>query len=58
MTGAPVLSDAAANFDCIVDTTYDAGTHRIFIGRVVQAIRQDAAPLAFSNRAYQALRPL
>ena len=57
-TGAPVLSDAIANFDCTVETSYDAGTHRIFIGRVAQARSRDAAPLAFSKRAYQALRPL
>ncbi len=57
-TGAPVLTGAIANFDCTVETTYDAGTHRIFIGRVARAISRDAAPLAFSQRAYQALRPL
>ena len=57
-TGAPVLTGAIANFDCTVETTYDAGTHRIFIGRVQQALSRDAAPLAFSKRAYQALRPL
>lgn len=57
-TGAPVLATALASFDCTVETAYDAGTHRIFIGRVAQAISRDAAPLAFSRRAYQALRPL
>ena len=57
-TGAPVLRGATANFDCTVETAYDAGTHRIFIGRVQQALSRDAAPLAFSKRAYQALRPL
>lgn len=57
-TGAPVLTGAIASFDCRVETTYDAGTHRIFIGRVAQAFSRDAAPLAFSKRAYQALRPL
>ncbi len=57
-TSAPVLSGALANFDCTVETGYDAGTHRIFIGRVARALSRDAAPLAFSQRAYQALRPL
>ena len=57
-TGAPVLAQALANFDCTVETAYDAGTHRIFIGRVQQAFSRDTAPLAFSRRAYQALRPL
>lgn len=57
-TTAPVLSSALASFDCHIETSYDAGTHRIFIGRVARAISQDAAPLAFSKRSYQALRPL
>lgn len=57
-TGAPILLGAAASFDCTVEAAHDAGTHRIFIGRVAQALSQDAAPLAFSNRAYQALRPI
>ncbi|MGB3176683.1 MAG: flavin reductase family protein [Albidovulum sp.] len=57
-TGAPVLEGAIANFDCTVEATHDAGTHRIFIGRVQQARSQSRPPLAFSNRAYQALQPL
>ena len=57
-TGAPVLSEASANFDCQVETTYDAGTHRIFIGRVMQAHASAHPSLAFSRRAYQALSPL
>ncbi len=58
MTGAPVLEGAIANFDCTIESAYDAGTHRIFIGRVQQALSAERAPLAFSNRAYQALRPI
>ena len=57
-TGAPVLAQAAASFDCTMHAAHDAGTHRIFIGRVRQALSQPAAPLAFANRAYQALSPL
>jgi flavin reductase (DIM6/NTAB) family NADH-FMN oxidoreductase RutF len=33
-TGAPVLQDAVASFDCILRETVDAGTHSIFIGDV------------------------
>ena len=58
MTGAPVLSGALANFDCTIDASHDAGSHRIFIGRVALALSSETAPLAFSNRAYKGLRPL
>ena len=57
-TGAPVLLGASAYFDCTIETQYDAGTHRIFIGRVVDVTSCQATPLAFSGRAYHAPRPL
>ncbi|MBY8976828.1 flavin reductase family protein [Rhodobacteraceae bacterium NNCM2] len=57
-TGAPLLETASAVFDCTLETAHDAGTHRIFIGRVAVAENGDHAPLAFSRRAYQALSPL
>jgi flavin reductase len=57
-TGSPILMDAAANFDCTVEAAYDAGTHRILIGRVVEATATQHAPLAFSQRAFQTLQPL
>jgi flavin reductase (DIM6/NTAB) family NADH-FMN oxidoreductase RutF len=34
VTGAPLLGDAAATFDCFLDSWQDAGSHRIFIGKV------------------------
>jgi flavin reductase (DIM6/NTAB) family NADH-FMN oxidoreductase RutF len=51
-TGAPVLSGAVAGFDCALATTVDAGTHRIFIGRVVDIGTAAADPLLYSNRKY------
>ncbi|MCB2137720.1 MAG: flavin reductase family protein [Rhodobacteraceae bacterium] len=57
-SGAPVLDHATANFDCLIDSAYDAGTHRIFVGRVLAALSSTRDPLAFSQRSYQALRPL
>lgn len=57
-TGAPLLEGASANFDCTIETSYSAGTHRIFIGRVAAVLSSERAPLAFSNRAYQVLQPL
>jgi flavin reductase (DIM6/NTAB) family NADH-FMN oxidoreductase RutF len=51
-TGSPVLSGAVAGFDCVLTTTLDAGTHRIFIGRVAEVGKEAAAPLLYSNRRY------
>ncbi|MCA0433542.1 MAG: flavin reductase family protein [Proteobacteria bacterium] len=50
--GLPLLQGAAANFECETETIHDAGTHRIFIGRVFTAIRSESAPLIYSNRNF------
>lgn len=50
--GLPVLPGAAAVFECETVEAYDAGTHRIFIGRVVAARRGEARPLVYCNRAF------
>lgn len=57
-TGAPVLSGAAASFDCLLDASHDAGTHRIVIGRVQSAKGSDTRPLAYAQRAFHTLHPL
>ena len=51
-TGAPFLSGAVAGLDCALVTTVDAGTHRIFIGRVVNVAKAANDPLLYSNRTY------
>ena len=51
-TGQPVLSDATASFECEIECSQDAGSHRIFIGRVVNAKRNTAEPLVYCNRAF------
>jgi len=56
-TGAPVLADAPAAFDCQVAETVAVGSHIVVIGRVV-ATRTDAAtdqPLVYANQSYRAL---
>jgi flavin reductase (DIM6/NTAB) family NADH-FMN oxidoreductase RutF len=35
MTGAPLLPDALAHFDCRVVNDIDAGDHRLVVGRVI-----------------------
>lgn len=48
----PVLESAAANFLCKLETFHEAGTHRIFIGRVVEAKHNGALPLVYSHRKF------
>ena len=50
--GQPLLSDATASFECEIECSQDAGSHRIFIGRVVNAKRNSAEPLVYCNRAF------
>jgi flavin reductase (DIM6/NTAB) family NADH-FMN oxidoreductase RutF len=54
-TGVPLLSDAAARFDCIVASTVEAGSHTIVVGDVLAAEAGDAAPLAYTGGAYARL---
>lgn len=52
-TGAPVLEDALASFDCIVTEKVAASTHTIFIGRVVDVhLRASGRPLVYAGGAY------
>lgn len=55
--GLPILVSAAANFVCETDSIHDAGTHRIFIGRVMAAVRGTHAPLIYSSRAFGRTAP-
>lgn len=40
-TGAPVLMDALAVFDCQLEREHDSPTHAILIGRVMGMVRND-----------------
>ena len=57
-TGAPVLMDALASFDCLLGQTLRAETHTVLTGRV-QAVRTDPAqePLLYSRGAYGTFAP-
>ena len=48
----PVLVMAASSFECEVESASNAGTHRIFIGRVISALRNHADPLIYCNRNF------
>lgn len=58
-TGAPAISDALVNFDCEVEKTVEAGSHMIFIGRVVDTVcHGEGDPLLYFNGGYAAVRDL
>ncbi|SEJ31422.1 flavin reductase [Paraburkholderia diazotrophica] len=51
-TGAPVMDDAAASFDCTTHEVVDAGDHIILIGRVVDFVHTTSSPLGYCRGAY------
>lgn len=56
-TGAPVMADAPAAFDCRVADTLSVGSHLVLVGRVV-ATRNDPTcdqPLVYSGQSYRVL---
>ena len=58
-TGAPVLSDALASFDCRVVNSLDHGTHTIFLGEVESIlIGRKGKPLMYAGGQYAKLASL
>ena len=51
-TGAPLMSGAAASFDCRTHEVVDAGDHIILIGRVVDFTHTTSSPLGYCRGAY------
>ena len=51
-TGAPGLEDSAARFHCKLEACHHHGSHRIFIGRVVEAEAGETRPLLYCDRSY------
>ncbi|WP_227310548.1 flavin reductase family protein [Acidisoma cellulosilyticum] len=57
-TGAPVLSGAAAVFDCVLDRVYDGYSHSILIGLVQRTLIQDdpdGSGLVWHGRRFRGL---
>ena len=52
VTGAPLLTAGVARFDCVLDAAHEAGTHFVFIGRVVAAAAGEGLPLVYARRGY------
>jgi flavin reductase (DIM6/NTAB) family NADH-FMN oxidoreductase RutF len=56
-TGAPVLAGCMANFECETQQAFDAGDHRVFIGRVLKVrMDPDHEPLVFLRGGYCGVR--
>jgi len=53
--GAPVLSGAAAVFECERHAVHDGGDHRLFVGRVRRMSDLSVAPLLFHSGHYRML---
>jgi flavin reductase (DIM6/NTAB) family NADH-FMN oxidoreductase RutF len=55
---APILTGAAAIFECVPHARHDAGDHRLFIAKV-KCFRAsiDRQPLVFSKGRYASLQP-
>jgi flavin reductase len=51
-TGAPVLADTIAYFDCEVVEEHHAGSHSIFIGRVRSSSSRPGTPLGYFNGGF------
>jgi len=55
-TGAPILRDALASFECRIETSHAGGDHVIFIGEVVRMQAEPHGyPLVFCRGGYRAL---
>lgn len=54
--GIPLLAGALAALECETVQEVDAGTHTIFIGRVLSGARSEAAPLAYHDGRYTSIK--
>ena len=58
-TGAPILTDALAYFDCELTSVVEAGDHYLLLGRVVDAglLRDASALVSGASLRYQKSQP-
>jgi flavin reductase len=47
LTGCPLLKTCLASVECTVESTFNCGSHTIFVGRVVNAAVRQATPLLY-----------
>lgn len=53
ITGAAILSGTVAHLDCEVAEEHSAGTHSIFIGRVLSCASRPGSPLGYYNGEFR-----
>jgi flavin reductase (DIM6/NTAB) family NADH-FMN oxidoreductase RutF len=53
VTGAPVLAGTIGHFDCVVEAEHHAGSHSIFIGKVLACAARDGAPLGYYEGGFR-----
>lgn len=56
-TGAPLIRDALANFDCRVVAIHDAGDHVLCVGEIEQMQIHEGDPLIFFRGGYGRFEP-
>ncbi len=52
VTGTPILRGTVAHFECEVVAEHHAGSHSIFIGRVVSTAARAGTPLGYFNGGF------
>lgn len=57
-TGAPVLVDAVAAFDCRVSREVRHGTHTVFFGTVVDVDVGSGMPLVYADKNFRRVTPI
>ena len=53
VTGAPVLAGTIGHFDCVVEAEHHAGSHSIFVGKVLACAAREGAPLGYYEGAFR-----
>ncbi len=56
--GAPVLQDALVSLECRLDSAMTRGTHRIYIGEVIDVLSNDGQALVYTARGFASTVPL
>ena len=53
VTGAPVLDGTIGHFDCAVEAEHHAGSHSIFVGRVLACAAREGSPLGYYDGEFR-----
>lgn len=56
-SGAPLLQRCLARLECRLDQAYDAGSHTVFIGSVLDGEFRSGEPLLYFDGDYRAIAP-